>query len=133
MTALVEGGDPGRIPIYMAALAMALVLAIMTAGSLGRGPGPSWIGAAAAAIVISLIGILCAKYGAQFGAPWVVYAAPLAAAIVIPPFAFRFDFWRTMAYIALVAVAVPLLHAAFFYGLGWDDFLPFLRLPPRPM
>src|SRR5262245_28486653 len=132
MTALVEGGDPGRIPIYMAALAMALVLAIMIAGSLGRGPGPSWIGAAAAAIVISLIGILCAKYGAQFGAPWLVYSGPLAAAALIPPFAFRFGFLRTCAFVLLVCIAALLLHAAFFYGLGWDDFLP-LRLPPRPM
>ncbi len=131
MSALVEGGDPGRIPIYMAATAMALVLLIVCAGSLGRGPGPSWLGAAVAAIVISLIGILFAKYGAQFGVPWLVYAAPMLAAVAIPPIAFRFGFWRTCAYVALVCVAAPLLHAAFFYGMGWDDYIPFLRLPPR--
>jgi len=132
MTALAEGGDPARIPIYMAASAMALVLLIVSAGSLGRGPGPSWPAAAAAAIVIAGIGILVAKYGVNVRLPWsAYYAIPMLAAVLIPPVAFRFGFWRTLAYVALVCAAAPLLHAAFFYTLGWDDFLPFLQLPRR--
>ena len=130
MIALPEGADPGRLPIYIAASAMALVLVIMCAGSLGRGPGPSWLGAAVAAIAISLLGIVFAKYGSGFNFPWFVYyGAPVAAAIIIPPIAFQFDFWRTVAHAVLVCAAAPLLHAVFFYALGWEDYMPFLHLP----
>jgi hypothetical protein len=83
-----------------------------------------------AAIVIAGVGILVAKYGGRLGMPWLgYYIVPAAAAIVIPPVAFRFGFWRTLAYMALVLTAALLLHAAFFYGLSWDDYIPFLRLP----
>lgn len=130
MSALAEGSDPGRIPIYMTVSAMALVLVIVFAGSLGRGPAPGWIGAAVAAIVISIIGILFAKYGARFGLPWqVYYIVPMLAAVAIPPVVFRFGFWRTISYAALTLATAPLLHAVFFYGLGWDDYMPFLDLP----
>jgi hypothetical protein len=130
MIALAEWADPGRIPVYIAVSAMALVLVIACAGSLGRGPGPSWLGAAVAAIAISVAGILFAKFGAQRGLPVLVYyLVPIGAAMLIPPIAFRFGFWRTLAHAALVLVAALLLHAAFFYGLGWDDYMPILRLP----
>lgn len=130
MSALAEGADPGRIPFYMTASAMALVLVIVFAGSLGRGHAPSWPAAAAAAIVISGIGILFAKYGANFGLPWqAFYIVPMLAAVAIPPIAFRFSFWRTIAYAVLALATAPLLHAAFFYTVGWDDYMPFLSLP----
>ena len=131
MIALADGGDPGRIPIYLAATAMALVLSIFIAGSLGRGgPGPSWLESAIAAIVISGIFIVCAKYGVRLGLPpMAYYAAPLLAAVAIPPIFFHFGFWRTLAYVALLCAVTPLLHAFFFYALGWDDYMPFLHLP----
>jgi len=130
MIAFPEAADPGRLPIYIAASAMALVLVIMCAGSLGRGPGPSWLGAAIAAIAISLAGIVFVKYGSRFNLPWYFYyGAPIAAAIIIPPIAFRFDFWRTVAHAVLVCAVAPLLHVFFFYALGWEDFMPFLHLP----
>jgi hypothetical protein len=133
MSALWELGDPGRIPIYMAASAMALVLVIVLAGSIGRGPPPSWLGAAVAAIAISLLGIVFAKYGAQFGLPWqVYYAVPMLATVVVPPIAFHFGFWRTCAYVVMALAAAPLLHAVFFYALGWEDYMPFLHLPRFP-
>lgn len=130
MSAIAEGGDPSRIPIYMTASAMALVLVIVFAGSLGRGQAPSWLGAGAAALVISIIGILFAKYGGNFGLPWqAYYIVPMLAAVAIPPIVFRFGIWRTIAYAVLALATAPLLHAAFFYSLGWDDYMPFLDLP----
>jgi len=129
MSTLVEG-DPGHISIYVAASAMALVLTIVIAGSIGREPGPNWIEAAVAAIVLSVTGLLFAKFGARFHlAWWIYYAAPALAAFVIPPLFFRFGFWRTCAYIALVCAAALILHAAFFYTRGWEDYLPFIQLP----
>jgi hypothetical protein len=32
-------------------------------------------------------------------------------------------------YLVLAFAAAPLVHAALFYGLGWDEYMPFLKLP----
>jgi hypothetical protein len=122
--------DPGRIPVYVLASSIVLTLVILLAGSLRGGRAPHWAWAALAAAAISAIGILVAKFGVGFGLPWqVYYSVPMLATVLIPPIAFRFSFWRAAAYIALAFATAPLIHAAFLYGLGWADYMPFLRLP----
>jgi hypothetical protein len=53
----------------------------------------------------------------------------MLATVVLPPLAFRFALWRAGVYLLLAFVGAPLIHAAFFYALGWADYMSFLRLP----
>lgn len=123
--------DPARIPIYMLASTIVLALVIVFAGRLRGGSGPRWAPAFALALAVSVIGILFAKYGATIGLPWqIYYTAPMLATVFAPPLAFRFALWRAIIYVLLAFATAPLIHAAFFYGLGWGDYMPFLRLPP---
>jgi hypothetical protein len=94
------------------------------------GRAPRWAWAALAATAISALGILTAKFGAGFGFPWqIYYSVPMLATVLVPPLLFRLSFWRAIAYVGLAFATAPLIHAAFFYGLGWADYMPFLRLP----
>jgi hypothetical protein len=100
------------------------------AGSFRGGRAPHWARAALAATAISAVGIAFAKFGAGFGLPWqIYYSAPMLATILVPPLVFRFNVWRAAAYVGLAFLTAPLIHAAFFYGLGWGDYMLFLRLP----
>jgi hypothetical protein len=104
---------------------------ILIAGRVSGGGGPNWRPALGVAFLISLIGIGFAKYGANFGLPWwIYYTAPMLATVLIPPVAFSFTFPRSLFYVALAFISAPLIHAGFFYVLGWADYMPFLRLPP---
>ena len=122
--------DPGRIPSYIAASSAVLALVILLTASMRGGRAPHWGWAVFAATAISLVGILFAKYGAKFGLPWqVYYSVPMLATVLVPPVLFRFTLWRSAAYVVLSFATAPLIHAAFFYGLGWSDYMPFLKLP----
>lgn len=122
--------DPNRIPFYVVASSTMLTLVILLAASARGGRAPHWTWAAFAATAISLVGILFAKYGASFGLPWqVYYSVPMLATVLIPPIMFRLSLWRSAAYVTLALATAPLIHAAFFYGLSWADYMPFLQLP----
>lgn len=126
-----EPSDPQRIPFYVVASTLVMAGAIILAASAFRGRAPKMVNALGVAGVISLIGILFAKYGANFGLPWwIYYTAPMLATVLLPPLVFRFSAPRTGLYLALAFLSAPLIHACFFYGLGWGDYMPFLRLPP---
>ena len=123
--------DPARIPFYMAASTLVLAAVIVGAARVGGGRALGWLPALIAALIISVIGILFAKYGANFGLPWwIYYTVPMLATVFGPPLVFRFALWRALLYVLLAFVTAPLIHAAFFYALGWGDYMPFLRLPP---
>lgn len=82
------------------------------------------------AAAISVFGILAAKFGANTGLPWqVYYTAPMLATVLAPPFVFRMSLARAAAYVLMALATAPLIHAAFFYLLGWGDYMPFLHLP----
>lgn len=122
--------DPSRIPVYILASTIVLAGVIRLAASVRGGRPPGWAPALVAALAISAIGILFAKYGANFGLPWqVYYTAPMLATVLIPPLLFRLSVWRALLYVLMAFVTAPLIHAVFFYALGWGDYMPFLRLP----
>ena len=122
--------DLTRIASYMVASSIVLTMAILFSASFRGGHAPSWIKALVVAAVISVVGILFGKYGATLGLPWqIYYPVPALATLVLPPLAFRFTLQRAFVYVALALAAAPLIHAAFFYGLGWDEYMPFLHLP----
>jgi hypothetical protein len=122
--------DPARIPIYVAASAIVLTLVIALVVSFRAARRPPWIKAFATAAVISLAGIVFAKYGAVSGLPWqVYYTVPALVTVCLPPFLFHMQLVRAGVYALLAFATAPLIHAAFFYGLGWPDYMPFLHLP----
>ena len=122
--------DPARIPVYVVASTLLLAAVIVFAGRVRGGVTPRSPAALAAAFAISAIGILFAKFGANLGLPWwIYYTLPALASVLIPPLAFRFALWRVGFYLVLASLAAPIVHAGFFYTLGWSDYMPFLRLP----
>lgn len=121
--------DLARIPIYIAASTLVLACVIVLVGR-GANVGPGWFRALLVAFAIAAIGILFAKYGANFGLPWwIYYAVPMLATVLLPPVVFKFSLARAAAYVLLALATAPLIHAVFFYGVGWGDYMPFLRLP----
>ena len=115
----------------MAASALLMGAVIVFAGRVRGGAGPAWLPALGVALIVSVTGILFAKYGANYGLPWCIYyTAPMLATVLLPPLAFRFSLWRAALYVVLAFATAPLIHAGFFYALGWGDYMPFLRLPP---
>jgi hypothetical protein len=122
--------DPVRVAAFMVASSIALTAVIGIAASFRGGRAPSWLHALGVATAISVIGILFGKYGATFGLPWqIYYSAPALATVLLPPVLFRFTLQRALVYVVLALATAPLIHAAFFYALGWDEYMPFLRLP----
>ena len=122
--------DPVRIASYMVASSILLALVISLAASFRGGHAPSLLKALAVATLISVIGILFGKYGATFGLLWqIYYSVPALATLLLPPVVFRLTFQRALVYVVLAFATAPLIHAAFFYALGWDEYMPFLHLP----
>lgn len=119
-----------HMPWYMAASTIVLIGAIYAAGAKRDSPALRFWQVTLLASAISVCGILLGKFGENFGLPWqVYYSVPALATIVLPPLVFKFSIWRTVFYLVLAFAAAPLVHAAFFYGLGWDEYMPFLKLP----
>ena len=122
--------DPARIACFMVASSILLALVIWLAASFRRGHAPSPLKALVVATAISVIGILFGKYGATFGLPWqIYYSVPALATLLVPPVVFRLTFQRALVYAVLALATAPLIHAAFFYALGWEEYMPFLHLP----
>jgi hypothetical protein len=83
--------DPARIGAFMLASTIVLATVILLSASFQGGRAPSWPKAASVAALISVIGILFGKFGANFGLPWqIYYSVPALATIVAPPVLFRF-------------------------------------------
>lgn len=122
--------DPARIAVYIVISALALAAVIVLVGRSRAGSGPLWRSALLVSLAISVVGIGFAKYGANLGLPWwIYYTAPMLATVLLPPVMFRFSSLRAVTYVVLAFATAPLIHAVFFYGLGWADYMPFLRLP----
>jgi hypothetical protein len=127
----IEPTDITHITAFMIASAAVLALVILIVDSVGRQNRPNVLRAFATAAAISVVGILFGKFGANWGFSWVVYyTIPALATIFLPPLIFRWSWARGAIYMALAFATAPLIHAAFFYTLGWAEYLPFLSLPP---
>jgi hypothetical protein len=121
--------DTIRILAYMAAstVALAIVIYAVHAGPGGRYPslGRTIIVAA----LVSVIGILFAKFGANAGLPWwIYYTVPALCTVLIPPLVFRMSLPRALVYIVLAFATAPLIHIAFVKLLGWTDYMPFFKI-----
>jgi hypothetical protein len=122
--------DVVRIVAYMAGSTLVLVAVIYAAGagSGGRNLGVGRVALVAA--LVSVIGIMVAKFGANFGFPWwIYYTVPMLCTVFIPPITFRFSLRRSVLYVVLAFLSAPLIHLVFVKTLGWTDYMPFLKFP----
>ena len=89
----------------------------------------------AAVVVVSLIvvvgGMLFGKYGASlWGLPWwIYYPVPALLTLVLAPIVFKLSVKRTLLYLALAFLSSPVIHVAFSFFLGWNEYMPFWHVP----
>lgn len=82
------------------------------------------------AIVVVVLGMMLGKYGNQVGLPWwIYYPVPALITIILPPLVFRMPAVRTGLYIVAALLSAPLIHVAFSFLLGWNEYMPFLPVP----
>mgnify|MGYP000879884613 CR=1 FL=1 len=75
-------------------------------------------------------GLLIGKYGNFLKLPVYIYVAlPVLLTVLIPPLALKMKSDQTLKYLAFSILAVPVVHIFFSFLVGWDDFLPFIKIP----
>ena len=86
-------------------------------------------------VVVSLVvvvgGMVFAKYGATLlGLPWwIYYTLPALLTLALAPIVFRFSLRRTVLYLLLAWASAPVIHLAFSFFLGWNEYMPFWVVP----
>jgi hypothetical protein len=82
------------------------------------------------AFVVVVVGMVFAKLGANAGWPWwIYYGLPAAVTILLPPIVFRMRLGEAGLYVVLASLVAPAIHAAFSFALGWNEYMPFWRVP----
>jgi hypothetical protein len=118
-----------RFPIMIAAslLEFAVVLRLVLGAITFR---RRWRSVAVVSVVVVVLGMLFGRYGALVGLPWwLYYPVPALVTVLLPPLVFRMRPARTAGYLLLALLSAPLIHAVFAFFLGWDEYMPFLRVP----
>jgi hypothetical protein len=81
------------------------------------------------AVMVVATGMTIGKFGENIGLPWLLYyGIPLVLTVFVPPVAFGMKRREVVEYLVLSFVSAPLIHMAFYYLLGWSEFMPFLKL-----
>jgi hypothetical protein len=118
-----------HIPVYMLASTLVLAAVIWICARGKSGTPPRALAILAMAALISVLGIVFAKYGSNFGLPWwIYYTVPMLATVFIPPFVFRLGPARSVAYVFQAFLTAPAIHLIFVELLGWTDYMPFWKV-----
>ena len=82
-------------------------------------------------LLVVVVGMIIGKYGNNFGLPWwIYYPIPAFMTLIIPPVYFKMNSKETVTYIILSFFSAPLIHFIFSFFIGWNDFMPFLKIKP---
>lgn len=85
---------------------------------------------AGVAFVVVVVGMVFAKWGANFGLSWIVYyGLPAAVTVLLPPIAFRMRGREILEYVLMASVNAPIIHAVFSFFFGWNEYMPFIHIP----
>jgi len=115
-----------RFPIMMAASVLVL-FAMIWFVTRKNDPPPAAMPILLISAIISVGGMLFAKFGANFGLSWTVYyTVPALLTIFLPTLFFRMSLRQSILYILLAFSSAPAIHYAFSYFLGWNEYMPFL-------
>jgi hypothetical protein len=81
------------------------------------------------ALVVVVMGMLLARYAAQWNLPWwIYYPVPMLLTVFLPPLILRLNKKRTAAYLILSFVSAPIIHLFFSLVLGWPEYMPFWKI-----
>jgi len=76
----------------------------------------------AVALVVVVVGMSFAKWGANVGLVWpVYYGVPAAVTLLLPPIVFRMQLSEFAQYLILAALISPIIHVAFSFLFGWKE------------
>ena len=96
----------------------------------GRSQRPPWVRVWATSLVVVGGGMCFAKVGQNSGLPWwIYYTVPMLVTVLVPPAVFRMNRTEWLTYLVLALLSSPMIHAAFSFFLGWNEFMPFLSIP----
>lgn len=85
---------------------------------------------AAVALVVVVVGMSFAKWGALTGLSWVVYyGLPAAVTLFLPPIAFHMRGREILEYEIMAFLNAPLIHIVFSLFVGWHEYMPFIYIP----
>lgn len=80
--------------------------------------------------IVVVGGMLIGRYGAQLGWPWwIYYTVPLLLTLLLPPIVFSMTRAEAPVYVLLAFASAPTIHILFSFFLGWQEYMPFLRIP----
>ena len=80
-------------------------------------------------IILELICMVIAKYGANFGFPWwIYYPVPMLLTVFFPLLYFKMSKKEAVKYLILIFVASPVIHVLFSL-VGWKNYMPFIEIP----
>ena len=96
-----------------------------TARQNGRAPGINSV--VIVSLIISVGGMLFAKFGANWGMSWkIYYGVPAALTILLPVLYFQMKPQKAILYLVLASISAPAIHYSFSLFLGWNEYMPFL-------
>src|SRR5581483_11091002 len=85
---------------------------------------------AGVALIVVVVGMCFAKFGATEGFPWPIYCGvPAAVTLLLPPLAFRMRPAEYFQYLILAFLSSPVIHFVFSFFVGWPEYLPFWHIP----
>jgi hypothetical protein len=84
----------------------------------------------ALAVIVVGGGMLYGYHGARAGWPWwLFYPPPMLVTVLAPPIVLRMRGRETALYLLLSFLSAPIIHVLFAFFLGWNEYMPFLRIP----
>ena len=85
---------------------------------------------AGVALIVVVVGMCFARFGAMQGFPWpVYYGVPALVTLLLPPLVFRMRGAEYVSYVALAFLSSPAIHFVFSFFVGWPEYLPFWHIP----
>ncbi len=115
-----------RFPIMM--IVSVIVLAgIIWFAARRDNKAPNFLAVIIISLIISVGGMTFAKFGANWGMSWMIYyGVPAALTVLLPILFFRMNPQRAILYLILASISAPIIHYAFSFFLGWNEYMPFL-------
>lgn len=96
-----------------------------------RSARPSRQVLAGVALIVVVVGMCFAKFGAMQGFPWpIYYGVPALVTLLLPPLAFRMRSGEYVSYVAQAFLSSPAIHFVFSFFIGWPEYLPFWHIRP---
>jgi hypothetical protein len=120
---------PGHFLVFIA-VSLAVFIGILRWVLRARPLAPPASIVTVVALVVVVVGMCFAKFGANVGLAWpIYYGVPAAITLLLPPLALRMNLREASSYVALAFASSPAIHVFFSVFIGWPEYLPFWHVP----